>query len=185
MKSFISTLCLALTFVTLSGTTLTDTQGRSIEVDILEVGEDSVEVRRSDGDVFDIPFSMLSEESKKRLLKSAKSDDQAYDFGALNELLDLKLWKDANLWDDPVDEVAQALGHGRCGIDPRKRFHVALAGIGIRDVPDHADALGLPQRRADIAARRNLHVPRHEIVEGFRQGQGKEDAGNGHVRVLA
>jgi len=110
MKSFISTLCLALTFVTLSGTTLTDTQGRSIEVDILEVGEDSVEVRRSDGDVFDIPFSMLSEESKKRLLKSAKSDDQAYDFGALNELLDLKLWKDANLWDDPVDEVARRLG---------------------------------------------------------------------------
>jgi hypothetical protein len=100
----------ALIATTLHAKTLTDTRGRSIEVDILKVGEDSVEVRRSDGYVFDIPFSSLSEESKKSLLESAESENETYDFAALNKLLELRLWKDANLWDDPADKVAKRLG---------------------------------------------------------------------------
>lgn len=104
---------MALTSATLCGTTLTDSQGRSIEVEILEIGEDSVEVRRSDGYVFDIPFTSLNEASRERLSEKqeeASAKDSDDDFAALNELLELKLWKDANLWDDPADEVARRLG---------------------------------------------------------------------------
>ncbi|HKK17232.1 MAG TPA: C39 family peptidase [Opitutales bacterium] len=98
----------------LSGTTLTDTQGRSIEVDIMEVGTDSVKVRRSDGYVFDIPFSRLSPESKASLPQASDSpEEEEYDYESLNKLLELKLWKDAKLWDDPVDQVAKRLGWPR------------------------------------------------------------------------
>ncbi|WP_158279908.1 C39 family peptidase [Coraliomargarita sinensis] len=99
----------------LYGTTLTDTQGRSIEVDILEVSDDSVKVRRSDGYVFNIPFSSLSTESKGKLKQSSESEptNETYDFESLNQLLELKLWKDTNLWDDPVDQVAKRLGWPR------------------------------------------------------------------------
>ena len=91
--------------------TLTDTQGRSIEVEILAVGEESVEVRRSDGYVFDIPLSRLDAASKARLSEKQKtSKTEAYDFAALNELLRLKLWQDTDLWDDPAAEVAKRLG---------------------------------------------------------------------------
>lgn len=111
MKSLTVILCsFCLNVATITGTTLTDTQGRSIEVEILEVSEDSVEVRRSDGYIFDIPLSSLNEASKNSLLKSAEIEEEAFDYAALNELLGLKLWQDANLWDDPAHEVAQRLG---------------------------------------------------------------------------
>lgn len=92
--------------------TLTDTRGRSIEVDILEIGAGSVKVRRSDGSIFDIPMSRLSAESKERLGHRPESASQSAGdvHEPLNGILGLKLWKDGNLWDDPVEQVAQRLG---------------------------------------------------------------------------
>jgi hypothetical protein len=110
MKSQISILFLALASATLFAETLTDTQGRSIEVDILEVGEDYAHVRRSDGYVFDIPFSKLSRESLDSLsLQKEEPKKEGDDYALLNKILGLKLWNDANLWDDSADQVAQRL----------------------------------------------------------------------------
>lgn len=104
---------MALVPAIVAGKILTDTEERSIEVDILEVGEDSVEVRRADGFIFDIPFSKLSAESKESLLRESKPKKDSLNIEKLNALLQLELWKDSNLWDDPVDEVAKRLGWPR------------------------------------------------------------------------
>lgn len=91
--------------------TLSDINSRSIEVEILEILQDSVEVRRADGYKFNIPFSSLSEASRTGLIKKAtgsKKEDE--DYKRLNALLDLELWVDADLWDDPDHAVAQRLG---------------------------------------------------------------------------
>lgn len=112
MKLIIA-LCAAVLAATLPAETLTDTQGRSIEVEILEVSDDSVKVRRSDGYVFDIPFSSLSEGSKLSLKASTKPEEENDDFEALNQLLGLNLWQDSNLWDDPPEQVAKRLGWPR------------------------------------------------------------------------
>lgn len=113
MKLPIIQICLALATGTLFGTTLTDTQGRSIEVEILEVRTDSVEVRRADGYKFNIPFSSLNEASTNLLLekrKGSEAQEVDFDFTSLNEILGLKLWKDPDLWDDPANKVARRLG---------------------------------------------------------------------------
>jgi len=97
----------------LAATTLTDTQGRSIEVEILELTEDAVDVRRADGYAFTIPLANLSEASRA-LLREAEEAGEApgadYDFNALNELLEIPLWADSDLWDDDSASVAKRLG---------------------------------------------------------------------------
>jgi hypothetical protein len=104
-------LVFAITAASLCADTLTDTTGRSIEVEILEINEDSVEVRRVDGYTFDIPFASLSTKSRERLVqKLGDSKSKEDDYEHLNELLGLDLWGDANLWDDRDEDVAQRLG---------------------------------------------------------------------------
>ena len=106
-------LCCLLGQSLITAATLTDTQGRSIEVEILNVTEESVSVRRADGISFDIPLSKLSTDSQALVREqqnsrspSAESND---DLAQLNELLGLELWTDTNLWDDAPQEVAYRL----------------------------------------------------------------------------
>jgi len=47
--------------------TLTDTQGRKIEADVLSVENDTVKIKRSDGQEFDLPLANLIPEDRKAL----------------------------------------------------------------------------------------------------------------------
>lgn len=111
MKRLIA-LFLVIALTSLSAKTLTNTEGRRIEVEILQIGDNSVDVRRSDGFKFNIPFSKLSAESRESLKapQASKLQSEAYDFNALNDLLGLQLWNDADLWNDPADQVAKRIG---------------------------------------------------------------------------
>ncbi len=112
MKQRILPLLLLLSSCILSAETLTDTQGRSIQVDILKVGNDSVSVRRADGVEFDIPLSRLdsaSQELVRAQPTNSESSKEAFDYAQLNDLLGIELWSDANLWDDAPQEVAYRL----------------------------------------------------------------------------
>ncbi len=45
--------------------TFTDNQGRSIEAELISVGDSSVKVRRTDGNEFDLPLNILSETDRE------------------------------------------------------------------------------------------------------------------------
>lgn len=48
--------------------TLTDTQGRTIQADVIGVEGDQVRIRRADGQVFDLPLDRLAEADRKALV---------------------------------------------------------------------------------------------------------------------
>ncbi|MGB0743541.1 MAG: hypothetical protein ACPGSB_03345, partial [Opitutales bacterium] len=111
MKALLNIFLLSIIATTAFSTTLTDKHGQSIEVEILKVDAESVKVRRTDGFVFTIPFTRLSAASKESLLERAEPNEpeEEFDYNSINEILGLKLWSDANLWDDPAHEVAKRL----------------------------------------------------------------------------
>ena len=113
MKRPILHLCLALATTTaICDTTLTDNKGRSIEVEIIEIGTDSVDVRRATDSLrFTIPFTSLNAETKESLLQNIEADEavEKFDYQSINEILGLTLWGDQTLWDDTPEEVAKRL----------------------------------------------------------------------------
>lgn len=105
---------LALIFLTLlsHGETITDKQGRSLEVDILNVTEHSVHViRQSDQFKFEIPLDNLSESDQARLkTQTSTAPTPTFDFETLNQHLGIPLLVDVTLWDDAPEEIAKRLG---------------------------------------------------------------------------
>lgn len=99
----------------LSAEILTDTNGRHIEVELLQIRSDVVDVRRTDGINFSIPLEQLIESDRERLKRLQKAslglpqDYISFDFKHLNKLLELELWNDTDLWDDPPEAVAARL----------------------------------------------------------------------------
>jgi hypothetical protein len=99
----------------LSAEILTDINGRQIEVELLQITGEVVDVRRADGIGFSIPFERLIESDRERLKNLSKEaskhfeDTVSFDFKALNELIELELWNDENLWDDSPKDVAARL----------------------------------------------------------------------------
>ena len=102
------------------GETLTDTKGRSIEVEILKISPQEVEVRRADGVRFSIPLAQLSDPDRLRLKDRADKPSNNTDsspqktetkiYKMLNHQLGIDLWSDENLWDDAPHDVAYRLG---------------------------------------------------------------------------
>jgi hypothetical protein len=94
---------------------LTDINGRKIEVELLKIRGDIVDVRRADGIQFSIPFERLNGSDRERLKSLSKGssklvqDSATFNYKALNELLELELWHDGNLWDDSPKVVAARL----------------------------------------------------------------------------
>ena len=99
----------------MSAEILTDINGRQIEVELLQITGEVVDVRRADGIGFSIPFERLIESDRERLKNLSKEaskhfeDTVSFDFKALNELIELELWNDENLWDDSPKDVAARL----------------------------------------------------------------------------
>lgn len=54
--------------------TLTDTQGRTIEADVIAVEGDVVKIRRADGQMFDLPIDRLAEADQRALREWAKAE---------------------------------------------------------------------------------------------------------------
>lgn len=55
--------------------TLTDTQGRTIEADVIAVNDTQAKIRRADGQVFDLPLDRLAEADRKALTAWAKQQE--------------------------------------------------------------------------------------------------------------
>lgn len=109
-----SLLCLLSLFATAHGRTFTDSQGRTLEAEIVSYdGGDSVEIRRSDGQTFSLPLARLSpaDQAYVREWKPAPAAPfDAEEMNRLNELLGVPLFVDGDLWDDDPAAVASRLG---------------------------------------------------------------------------
>lgn len=140
IRQYLFIACLTFANLQLPAVTLTDTQGRSIEVDIIEVGTDSVEVRRSDGYKFDIPFSNLNEKSREILKAFSKAPEAKFDIDLLNQILGLDLWNDADLWD---------YGNTTFWLAAVEDEYIALRIM----TPELADSWGRVETRSDATVR--------------------------------
>ena len=92
--------------------TWTDTQGRTIEAELINATADEVTVRRTDGRTFTLPISLLSEADREFVAKQkapAKPSAAAVDFTELNTLIGTPLFADDTLWDDEPAAVARRL----------------------------------------------------------------------------
>lgn len=54
--------------------TLTDTEGRSIEADVISVEDEILKIKRADGRFFDLPLNKLAEEDRKRVVEWAAAE---------------------------------------------------------------------------------------------------------------
>ncbi|CAA6692326.1 MULTISPECIES: hypothetical protein [unclassified Lentimonas] len=103
--------CLLLGFLIaclpLSGTTLTNQAGNSIEVEILNIEPERIQIRLENGNAIWYGREQLSTESQQ-LISQIQSEEQSK-FAIINELLGVPLLQDNLLWDDAPDTVAQRL----------------------------------------------------------------------------
>jgi hypothetical protein len=86
---------------------LSNHTGQTIDVEILQIDETRVQIRRKNGDEFWIERQSLSAESQQVI--GAITAQQGREFQKINALFGIQLLKDNHLWDDPVNEVARRL----------------------------------------------------------------------------
>lgn len=86
---------------------ISDRSGRTINVEILEIGEDQIKVLLANGQTTLLNRARLSDTSDALIseLKGLQSRQHL----TVNELLGLELFLDENLWDDPVESIANRL----------------------------------------------------------------------------
>ncbi|MGJ3241463.1 MAG: hypothetical protein ACFE0O_00685 [Opitutales bacterium] len=95
--------------------TFTAPDGRTLEGTVLGFpSERSVEIRRSDGQVFVLPFDQLAQQDQIWLEAARAEAISGPDGPTLNEALGQPVFgQDLNLWQEPVDAVARRLGWPR------------------------------------------------------------------------
>ena len=91
----------------LTAVQITDTSGRQIEVDILNVEEARIEIRMANGQTTWLERSRLSEQSNALITATAEQDKDTHK--VFNKLLGIQLFTDSNLWDDKTESVAKRL----------------------------------------------------------------------------
>ena len=95
-----------------------DTQGRTIEAELISSTATMVSIRRSDGRVFTLPLQQFSQEDQvwiraqgnapsQNSIRPAASSKVTYE--TLNTLFGCNLWGDHHVWDDDVAAVAKRL----------------------------------------------------------------------------
>ncbi|HAV12533.1 MAG TPA: hypothetical protein DCX06_03400 [Opitutae bacterium] len=90
-----------------SAVSLTNREGKTIEVEILEVEEARLHIRMENGDELWFERNLLSDKSQALLEDLQNKDRDIY--LAINHLLGIPLLKDNLLWDDTDGEVADRL----------------------------------------------------------------------------
>jgi hypothetical protein len=112
----------------LQARTWTDTQGRTLEAELISTTSTEINVRRPDGRLATLALTQLSAPDLAFVAQQADTSTPSphrpeplaaaahftavasrYDFNELNALLGLPLLADASLWDDSPAEVAQRL----------------------------------------------------------------------------
>ena len=88
--------------------TFTDTQGRELQATVVGLSEGSVQLRRSDGKVFELKDSTFSEADQKYL--SGLRDASGAEAEKLNKAAGHKLFGEKPLMQRPAKEVAAVLG---------------------------------------------------------------------------
>lgn len=73
-RAVFAALFLAVSWAQAEMRTLTDTQGRTIEADVMAVEGDQVKIRRADGQTFNLPMERLAEADQKGLREWAKEE---------------------------------------------------------------------------------------------------------------
>ena len=86
---------------------ITDTGGRQIEVDVLNIEEARIEIRMANGQTTWLDRSRLSEQSNAMISASAEQEKDAHK--EFNQLLGIDLFADSHLWDDASGAVAKRL----------------------------------------------------------------------------
>jgi hypothetical protein len=81
--------------------------GTLIDVEILTIEATRIHIQMADGQTTWLDRARLSEQSQK-LIKDEETKEQDV-HKALNALLGIDLFTDSNLWDDPIDAVAERL----------------------------------------------------------------------------
>ncbi|WP_309386295.1 C39 family peptidase [Cerasicoccus frondis] len=95
--------------------TFTDTQGRTLEAEIVNYqGGDSVTIKRADGQVFDLPLERLSSVDQEYVRNWSPEETTGKEVSSdeiqrINELVGAELLADDNLWDDAPGDVAKRL----------------------------------------------------------------------------
>jgi len=92
----------------------TDTQGRTVEAEVVKVNANqTVVLRTGRGKVVTVPFNTFVEEDVQHLdyLLSRKGRDKLHTvpWQELNELFGLEIWQDDLLWDDPTAATAERM----------------------------------------------------------------------------
>lgn len=101
--------------IPVSARTWTDTQGRTIDAELVTASGSAVTIRRSDGRVFDLPLAELSPADRDYVggqihpSAAAPATHPPVSFQEFNALLGLGLLADDNLWDDTPADVARRL----------------------------------------------------------------------------
>ena len=91
----------------LTGTTLTNQAGTSIEVEILNIEPERIQIRLQNGTETWLERNRLSPESQQFISTQAAQEQSL--FKSINELFGIPLLEDNNLWDDSTDHIAQRL----------------------------------------------------------------------------
>jgi hypothetical protein len=91
----------------LSGMTLSNTEGTEIDVTVLQIEASRIQIRLQNGNDMWLDLNRLSPESQQAIADRASKEQS--EFERINELLGIPLLVDNLLWDDTPDEVAQRL----------------------------------------------------------------------------
>jgi hypothetical protein len=100
--------CITTLSVYLQAESLSNKEGKLIEVDILKIEAERIQLRLQSGNRIWFDRELLSDESLAALTQTEKQDKDQ--FRAINALLGIPLLSDNNLWDDAPAAVADRLG---------------------------------------------------------------------------
>lgn len=101
----------ALIHATGFGISLSNKDGRVIEVELLEIQPSQIKIRLANGQDIWFERALLSTESQATITRQEAAERDQY--LAINELLGIQLFNDSQLWDDTPNNVAQRLGWPR------------------------------------------------------------------------
>lgn len=91
----------------LNGLTISNKEGTTIDVTVLQIEDTRIQIRMENGSETWFNRDQLSTESQQTITDLATKEQSQ--FQTINELLEIPLLKDNNLWDDAPNEVAQRL----------------------------------------------------------------------------
>ncbi|MGJ8651422.1 MAG: C39 family peptidase [Opitutaceae bacterium] len=90
------------------GISLSNKDGRVIEVELLEIQSAQIKIRLANGQAIWYDRALLSTESQATIAQQEDAERDQY--RAINELLGIPLFNDSQLWDDTANAVAERLG---------------------------------------------------------------------------